>query len=79
MSMGEIFVVLLVSLLVFGGRLPDAARKLGATLSEFKRGMREEMRKVEEGIRPDAPPPAWRPPPAPPKEPAPSEPSPPGP
>jgi len=61
MSMGEILVVLLVALLVFGGKLPDTARKLGATLSEFKRGMREEMRKVEDGIR-DEPPPAWRPP-----------------
>lgn len=79
MSMGEIFVVLLVALLVFGGRLPDAAKKLGASLSEFKRGMREEMRKVEDGIRKDEPPPAWRPPPAPPEAPAPSEPSPPGP
>jgi len=36
MSMGEILVVLLVALLVFGGRLPDTARKLAAALSEFK-------------------------------------------
>jgi TatA/E family protein of Tat protein translocase len=79
MSMGEIFVVLLVALLVFGGRLPDTARKLGSTLSEFKRGMREEMRKVEDGIRKDEPPPAWRPPPGDAKAGAPEEPSPPGP
>ncbi len=64
MSMGEVLVVLLVALLVFGGRLPDTARKLGSVLSEFKRGMREEMRKVEDGIRRDEPPPEWRPPPA---------------
>lgn len=77
MSMGEILVVLLVSLLVFGGRLPDTARKLGKTLSEFKRGMRDELRKVEEGVRSDLPPPEWRPPKGdaePPAEPSPREP-----
>ncbi len=63
MSMGEILVVLLVALLVFGGRLPDTARKIGRTLSEFKRGMREEMRKVEEAVPRDDPPAGWRPPP----------------
>lgn len=62
LSMGEILVVLFVALLVFGGKLPETARKLGSVLSEFKRGMREEMRKVEEGIRVDEPPPEWRPP-----------------
>jgi len=61
--MGEVLVVLLVAVLVFGGRLPETARKFGHALSEFKRGMREEMRKVEEGIRRDEPPPAWRRPP----------------
>ena len=37
LSMGEILVVLVVALLVFGGRLPDAARKIGSAISEFKR------------------------------------------
>jgi len=60
LSMGEILVVLFVALLVFGGKLPETARKLGSALSEFKRGMREEMRKVEQGIRVDEPPPDWR-------------------
>jgi len=41
LGMGEILVVLFVALLVLGGRLPDAARKLGNALAEFKRGMRE--------------------------------------
>ena len=63
MSWGEVLVVLFVALLVFGGKLPETARKLGSALSEFKRGMREEMRKVEDGVRRDEPPPDWRPPP----------------
>ncbi|HEX5139233.1 MAG TPA: twin-arginine translocase TatA/TatE family subunit [Planctomycetota bacterium] len=62
LSMGELLVILFVALLVFGGKLPETARKLGLALSEFKRGMREELRKVEEGVRKDeAPPPQWRP------------------
>jgi len=62
LSWGEMFVVLLVALLVFGGRLPDAARKVGRTFAEFRRGIREEMRKVEDATRSDEPPPDWRPP-----------------
>jgi TatA/E family protein of Tat protein translocase len=62
LSMGEVLLVLFVALLVFGGKLPDTARKVGSALSEFKRGMREELRKVEDGVRHDAPPPEWRPP-----------------
>ena len=61
LSMGEILVVLFVALLVFGGKLPEAARKLGSVLSEFKRGMHEEMRRLDEGVRHEPPPP-WRPP-----------------
>lgn len=61
LSMGEILVVLVVALLVFGGKLPSAARKLGATLSEFKRGMNEELRRLDEPPpRDPAPPPEWR-------------------
>jgi sec-independent protein translocase protein TatA len=72
MSIGEILVILLVAVLVFGGRLPDAARKLGHVISEFKRGMREEMRRVEQELRPEEPAQEWRrPPPAPPAAPGP--------
>jgi sec-independent protein translocase protein TatA len=65
LSIPEILVVLLVAVLVFGGKLPDAARKFGSAISEFKRGMREELRKVEQGVRSDEPPADWRPPPDP--------------
>ena len=56
LSMGEILVILFVALLVFGGKLPETARKFGSAFAEFKRGMREELRKVEHGIRDDEPP-----------------------
>ncbi len=36
----EISVVLLVGLLLFGGRLPGVARSIGQSLIEFKRGLR---------------------------------------
>lgn len=70
LSFGEVFVILIVALLVFGGRLPEVARKVGGVISEFKRGMRDEMRRVERDMqigesreweRPAPPPP---PPPA---------------
>ncbi len=39
---GELLVVLLVILLLFGARrLPDLARSLGKSLSEFKKGREE--------------------------------------
>lgn len=75
LSIGEVFVVLLVALLVFGGKLPDAARKLGSALSEFKRGMHEEMRRLDDGVRSE-PPPQWRPPKTEPQEGPPTEPTP---
>ncbi len=62
---GELFVFGIVALLVFGGNLPQVARKAGSILSEFRRGMREEMRKVERMTQePEAEAPKeWTPPP----------------
>jgi len=37
----EWIVVLVVALLIFGRNLPDVARALGKTLSQFKKGLRE--------------------------------------
>lgn len=37
----EILVILFIALLLFGRRLPDAAKSLGAGLKEFKKGLRE--------------------------------------
>lgn len=59
----EMVVILLVAILVFGGRLPEVARKVGRAISEFRRGMREEFRRVDEAVRDDAPPEGWTAPP----------------
>ena len=51
LSSGEILVLLIVALLVFGGRLPDVARKVGRGLTQFRRGMDDEMRRIDTAMR----------------------------
>ena len=45
---GELLVILVVALMLFGGRLPDVARSLGRTVSDFKRGLLEGTRPLRE-------------------------------
>jgi len=41
-GMGELLVILIIVLLLFGGRkIPEMMRGLGKGVSEFKKGMRE--------------------------------------
>lgn len=65
---GEILMILFVALLVFGGKLPDAARKMGRQISDLKKGVtdfREELQKeTEEPAPSDAPPPQENPSPS---------------
>ncbi len=61
LSTGEILLFLLVAVVIFGGRLPNIARKLGGTISDFKRGMRDEVRRMEDFLPPQASP-DWTPP-----------------
>lgn len=37
----ELIVIAIVALLIFGKRLPDIARGLGKSLTEFKKGIKE--------------------------------------
>lgn len=37
----EWIAILIVALLIFGKRLPDVARGMGKSISEFKKGMKE--------------------------------------
>ncbi|MHC4957163.1 MAG: Sec-independent protein translocase subunit TatA/TatB [Planctomycetota bacterium] len=63
LSTGEIVVLLIVAVLVFGGRLPDVARKVARGVGEFRRGMSDEMRRVESTLADEqGPPDNWRPP-----------------
>lgn len=64
LSTGEIIVLLVVAVLVFGGRLPEVARKVARGIGDFRRGMNEEMRRIDAHTRiDDEPPPDWTPPP----------------
>ncbi|MGB8226116.1 MAG: twin-arginine translocase TatA/TatE family subunit [Sedimentisphaerales bacterium] len=49
----ELLVVLVIALLIFGKRLPDVARSLGKSLTEFKKGMHETKDEIEDKTKPD--------------------------
>jgi len=45
----QILIVLVILLLLFGRRLPEVARNLGASISHFKRGMDDVKGQIEKG------------------------------
>ena len=50
LGIGELTLLLVVALLVFGGRLPEVARKASQAIGEFRRSVREEMNKVHRAV-----------------------------
>lgn len=48
----EIIVILVVALLIFGRRLPEIARNIGKSLTEFKKGM-QEAKEVKDDLEND--------------------------
>lgn len=48
----EWIIILVVALLIFGKRLPDVARNIGKSLTEFKKGIRE-AKETKEDIEKD--------------------------
>lgn len=43
----EILVILIIALVLFGRRLPEVARSLGKSLTEFKKGLNETRDEIE--------------------------------
>lgn len=54
---GEILLILIVALLIYGGRLPEVARAIGKSVGELKRGLTETKDVVTRELDPklDAP------------------------
>lgn len=51
---GELMVVMLVALILYGGKLPEVARTLGRTVNDFKRSARnltDEFRHLDQDAR----------------------------
>ena len=55
----ELIIILFVALLMFGGRLPEVARSLGKSVTQFKRGLKDvedELNAADTPAAPTAPP-----------------------
>jgi TatA/E family protein of Tat protein translocase len=63
LSTGELLVLAVVAVIIFGGRLPSVARRIGGAIGEFRRGMSDEMRRIDLPAEPELPAPSWRKPP----------------
>lgn len=50
LGMGEIGLILVVALLIYGGRLPEVARSLGRSVASLKRGLSETTASVSREI-----------------------------
>ncbi|MEM8885373.1 MAG: twin-arginine translocase TatA/TatE family subunit [Planctomycetota bacterium] len=62
LGFGEILVLAVIAILMFGGQLPDVARKVGRGFSDFKRGMNEQLDELRTDVQVEEPPADWEPP-----------------
>jgi sec-independent protein translocase protein TatA len=46
----EWIIILIIALLVFGRRLPDVARSVGKSITEFKKGIKESEDDIKKAI-----------------------------
>ena len=49
----ELILILAALVLLFGRRLPEIARGMGKSLSEFKKGVKEAQNEVEDAVNTD--------------------------
>ncbi len=47
----EWLIILFVALLLFGRRLPEVARGMGRSITEFRKGLTDAQKGIEEGFR----------------------------